>query len=90
MLSACEAHAGLNRGQLGLMSFKKLFNVFYQGLSLFSEGKCHIVATKEAHGIPETRCKEKVPGMKQPWIKSSDRHQEFWKIAEASGDPGRG
>lgn len=61
MLGACEAHAGLNRRQLGLMAFKKLFSVFYQGLSLFPEGKCHIVATKETHGIPETRCKEEVP-----------------------------
>lgn len=48
MLGACEACGGLNRKQLGLMSFKKLFNVFYQGLSLFSKGKCHIVATKES------------------------------------------
>lgn len=65
MLGAHEAHAGLNRGQLGLMSFKKLFNVFYQRLSLFSEVKCHTVAKKDTHEIPETRCKEKVPSMKQ-------------------------
>lgn len=87
MLSACETCAGLNRRQLGLMSFKKLFNVFYQGLvlSLFSEGKCHIVATKETHGIPETRCKEKVPSMNRP-----DSHQGFWKTAETSGTQGEG
>jgi hypothetical protein len=47
------------------MSFKTLFNVFYQGLSLFSEGKCRIMAAKETHGIPETGCKEEVPSMEQ-------------------------
>lgn len=58
LLDSREARTVLNRTQPGLSSLKTLYSAFYQGLSLLAEGKCHIVAIKETHRIPETRCRE--------------------------------